>query len=269
MVRALWLPDVLTDAGCKVRTVEGWETRGKDTKLRPFKPLGVLEHHTATKASLSTAGLLTLIVRGRLDLPGPLAQLVPDRDGWVYVVASGVANHAGAGKWKGLTSNRVLFGLENANDGRGEPWPSAQIDAIEKTTAAICEQIERDASYVAGHKEYATPSGRKIDPANFDMATFRIRIAELLEEDDMEPILKEGDVGNDVALWKKAVNKAAEINKIPLPPAPPGTWYSPEMTALVAAYQESASVLGRPGVEKGRLDPYTMLLLVEYTREGD
>ncbi len=278
MARALYLPDILTDAGCRVRTVEGWETRGKDSKFFPFRPAGVLEHHTATSRKLSIVGLLALIVRGRVDLAGPLAQLVPDRTGIIYVVASGIANHAGIGKWNGLSGARVLFGLEGANEGTGEPWPNPQIDVMERSTAAICDYIGADESDVAGHREYATPKGRKIDPVGIDMNQFRARIRERFEEDDMAPIVKLGDVGPDVALWKKALNvvhaKQGWEETYGIKPLEPGTWFSPEMEAMVAFYQEAAGLVdpatkqvNRPGVVRGQLDPYTILLFVEYSRE--
>ncbi len=267
MARALWLSDVLDDAGCNVRTVEGWETRGTDTKTKPFDPRGVLEHHTATKKTLAIAGLLTLIIRGRIDLAGPLAQLVPDRTGIIYVVASGIANHSGVGRWNGLTGNRVLIGLEAANDGLGEPWPNPQIDVMERATAAICDHVGADENDVAGHKEFATPPGRKVDPRGVDMAQFRSRIRQLLEEGDMATILKVGDVGNDVDIWKRALNTLNENQKWGKVPLERGTWFGPEMEARVAFYQEAAQILGRPGVLRGKLDPYTCLLLAEYTRD--
>src|SRR5215831_13811594 len=174
----IWLPDVLKGAGLKVALVDGWQDRGNGDVGRIF---GVLCHHTAGPKNGNMPSLNTL-VKGRPDLPGPLAQLGLGRDGTYFVVAAGRCNHAGAGLWKGVTTgNSSFIGIEAENTGNNDdlPWPEVQMDAYRRGVAAILKKIGADASMCAGHKEYALPKGRKDDPT-FDMDAFRAGVAAIL-----------------------------------------------------------------------------------------
>jgi hypothetical protein len=66
-----WLPQVLKGAGLKVATVDGWENRGVGDV---GNTVGVICHHTAGPRNGNMPSLDTLL-KGRSDLPGPLAQL--------------------------------------------------------------------------------------------------------------------------------------------------------------------------------------------------
>jgi hypothetical protein len=179
MPRALWLPGVLQRAGLRVYVASGWEKRGANGPILWFNPQGVIWHHAATSPLLSTAALLKLLIDGRADLPGPLANLALERDGTFYVLASGRANHAGKGSWLGLDSNYEVMGIEPANDGRGEPWPQVQLDAYRRGTRALIDQLGVSVAWVAGHKEWAPT--RKIDPYGLSMHVQRTLIAEVEE----------------------------------------------------------------------------------------
>jgi len=173
-----WLPDVLKAAGLKVATVDGWETRGRGD-VGPI--VGIICHHTAGPKNGNMPSLGTL-VRGRSDLPGPLAQLGLGRDGTYYVIAAGRANHAGAGTWNGVSSGNTRFiGIEAENTGlaNDSPWPAEQLDAYHRGVAAILAHLGRGSEWCAGHKEYATPRGRKSDP-DFDMVAFRSAVAAIM-----------------------------------------------------------------------------------------
>lgn len=174
----LWLPDVLKNAGLKVATVDGWEERGRD-EIGTIR--GVICHHTAGPRAGNMPTLGTLI-KGRSDLPGPLAQLGLGRDGTYYVISAGRCNHAGAGSWRGLTSgNGSFIGIEAENTGHDDdfPWPGIQMTAYRQGVAAILKHVGQPADFCAGHKEYALPAGRKPDP-NFDMVGFRTDVAVIL-----------------------------------------------------------------------------------------
>jgi peptidoglycan hydrolase-like protein with peptidoglycan-binding domain len=174
----LWLPTVLEDAGLKVAPVDGWETRGR---REMGAVLGIICHLTACPATGNMPALGTLI-KGRPDLPGPLAQLGLGRDGTFYIVAAGLCNHAGAGSWQGITTGNTNFiGIEAENTGeKTDTWPPVQIDAYQRGCAAILSHISRGAEFCCGHKEYALPKGRKIDP-DFDMNLFRSAVADLID----------------------------------------------------------------------------------------
>lgn len=172
-----WLPHVLMDAGLKVAEVDGWASRGR---AEMGTVAGVICHHTAGPLTGNMPSLRTLI-DGRADLPGPLSQLGLGRDGAFYVIAAGRCNHAGAGRWQGITSgNSSFIGIEAENAGtENDPWPEIQLMAYQQGVAAILRYLGKTADACAGHREYATPSGRKTDP-NFDMMTFRAKVAALL-----------------------------------------------------------------------------------------
>lgn len=169
-----WLPQVLRSAGLTVVEQPGWQTRGHgDVGAIKF----VICHHTAGSLT-GNAPSLGIVTNGRPDLQGPLSQLVLGRDGTFYVIAAGKAWHAGEGVWQGVKDgNTYAIGIEAENTGlvsgpKADPWPWVQMNAYQRGVAAILTRIKAGARMCAGHKEYATPKGRKIDPT-FDMIEFR------------------------------------------------------------------------------------------------
>ncbi len=173
-----WLPQVLKDAGLNVIEEPGWQERGRGDV---GQIAGVICHHTggSKNGNLPT---LPILINGREDLRGPLAQLGLGRDGTFHVIAAGRCNHAGKGSWQSITTgNSSFIGIEAENTGatNDSPWPAVQLDAYRRGVAAILKHIKRGAEFCAGHKEYALPRGRKDDP-DFDMVAFRAEVAKLL-----------------------------------------------------------------------------------------
>lgn len=169
MARLTDLADACRKSGLKVVEVDGWRTRGSSN----YNPSGgaIIVHHTATSSSARGNYPSLRIVRdGRAGLPGPLSQLGLGRDGTVYVIASGRANHAGPSALAAQGNTRSI-GIEAEHSGRG-PWPTVQYRAYVKLVAALCAHYDKPASRVFGHKESAVPRGRKVDP-NFSMDRFR------------------------------------------------------------------------------------------------
>lgn len=182
-----WLPDVLKNAGLRVALVPGWENRGRGDVARIF---GVLCHHTAGPRNGNMPSL-NILINGRSDLPGPLAQLGLGRDGTYYVIAAGRANHAGRGNLNGVVNgNTNLIGIEAENTGLPNdfPWPEVQMDAYHRGVAAILTHIGQGVEFCAGHKEYALPKGRKTDP-DLDMNAFRASVAAIMSGNAPAPAL--------------------------------------------------------------------------------
>lgn len=99
------------------------------------------------------------------------------------MIAAGRCNHAGKGSWKGVANgNSNFIGIEAQNTGLPNdfPWPIVQIDAYHHGVAAILKHINQTSDFCAGHKEYATPHGRKSDP-DFDMGVFRSTVAAIMK----------------------------------------------------------------------------------------
>jgi len=167
------LADVLRGAGLPVVEVAGWKSRGHG-QMSGVR--GVLWHHTATPASRAGDYPSLGIVRdGRSDLPGPLANLGLGRNGTWYVIAAGLAYHAGAGSHPAVgtnNGNNWLIGVEAEHPGTsGTPWPAVQLESYRQGTAALLRAYGLGADRCIGHKEWA-PS-RKPDPIGLNMAAER------------------------------------------------------------------------------------------------
>ncbi|RLL68124.1 N-acetylmuramoyl-L-alanine amidase [Streptomyces sp. Z26] len=184
--------DAMRDEGVTVKVV-GDAARHNRNKQGAWGPVhGVVIHHTVTKGSQRTVDICR---DGYSSLPGPLCHGVITKDGTVHVVGYGRANHAGLGDDDVLRAviaerdlprddeantdgNSRLYGFECENLGDGEdPWPAAQLEAIEKAAAALCRAHGWSAASVLGHLEWQPG---KVDPRGFGMDGMRDRIAERL-----------------------------------------------------------------------------------------
>ncbi|MGW0313209.1 peptidoglycan-binding protein [Streptomyces flavidovirens] len=175
--------------GLRVVEHRDWRTHNRNHK-GPWGPVhGVMIHHTVTSATTDSVGLC---YNGHASLPGPLCHGVIDKAGTVHLVGHGRTNHAGTGDGEVLRAvvaerttpapgknttdgNAHFYGFECVNLGDGaDPWPTAQLDAIERASAALCRAHGWGAASVIGHKEWTS---QKIDPRGFSMKSMRERIA--------------------------------------------------------------------------------------------
>lgn len=207
-----WLAAALRSAGLTVIEQHGWQDRGR-AEMGPVH--GVICHHTGGPTHGVDPSLST-VLNGRADLPGPLSHLYLGRDGTFHVLAAGRCNHAGLGSWQGDEyGNSTFIGIEAENAGDGhDPWPAVQLEAYARGVAAILSHIGAAAIMCAGHKEYALPKGRKVDPS-FDMAKFRESVAHYMGGGHGTPpaapapvlpaeaMLRRGDHGDSVKLLQK------------------------------------------------------------------
>ncbi len=167
-MRDLGIADRLRAAGLKVVEVDGWQSRGSDS----FTPRGGVDHHTAGSNN-GNAPSLDVCTNGREGLSGPLCNTLQGFDGTQYVIASGRANHAGDGGWKGLSGNSSVYGMERENTGYDPPRPG-QHESAAVAWAAILNggpQGNIDPGMVCGHKEWAP--NRKPDFHDVDYNWFR------------------------------------------------------------------------------------------------
>jgi hypothetical protein len=162
--------------------IDGWQNRGRPESLGWGNMHGIANHHTATPKSLSASDTDSLLVRGRSDLPGPLAQFGVRRGGKVSIIALGRANHAGAVRREVLEdfladrvverptstlnetidANAFLYGFEVHNNGVGEDYPDEQLRALVLANAAICDFHGWSHNASAQHR---TITARKVDMA--------------------------------------------------------------------------------------------------------
>ncbi|MBP2400878.1 peptidoglycan-binding protein [Streptomyces syringium] len=187
------LVEALRQEGVTVREHRSWRTHNRNGKGAWGPVHGVVIHHTVTSG---TAASVDLCYDGYSELPGPLCHGVIAKDGTVYLVGNGRSNHAGLGDGDVLNAvieerslpapnenntdgNARFYGFECINLGDGEdPWPAAQLEAIEKVSAAICRAHGWTERSVIGHKEW---TNNKIDPKGFTMSSMRSRIADCLK----------------------------------------------------------------------------------------
>lgn len=217
------LADVARAAGLHVIEVAGWQTRGHGGM---DDVTGVVCHHIAGPSAASNPGdfpSLRVVRDGRTNLSGPLCNLGLGRTGSVYVIAAGLAYHAGAVRVaRPPYGNSHMIGVEAENDGVGEPWPVAQVDAYARLCAALAVHYRFGLDRVLGHKEVCYPPGRKSDP-DFDMGAFRRQVAaEITDLSKPDPghvpppvthppfvlkrMLYAGRSGPDVAAWQRVVS---------------------------------------------------------------
>lgn len=158
-MRDLDLPRRHTLMGVPVLVMASFATAGRDT----YAPEGGVNHHTACAPGTAVAPSLGTVTNGRPDLAGPLCNTLQDRLDVAREIASGKANHGGAGHWRGVTGNSKLFGLEVEFSGTtAEPFSKHRFDTAARIQAGAA--LGRyDAEHVAQHYEYAEPPGRKID----------------------------------------------------------------------------------------------------------
>lgn len=188
------LLQALRDEGLTVVEVGSWRTHNRNHKGPWGEVHGVMIHHTVTSG---TASSVFLCRDGHSDLPGPLCHGVIDKAGVVHLVGYGRTNHAGLGDDDVLAAvknetalppdneantdgNRAFYGFECINLGDGkDPWPEAQLEAIEKAAAAICRAHHWSERSVIGHLEWQPG---KVDPRGFTMSAMRARVAVRLEK---------------------------------------------------------------------------------------
>jgi len=172
--------EALRDWGLTVHLVPGHITRGS----QDFNPRGHVCHHDVIPDQPGKQDHVPgIIINGRPDLDGPLANFWLEVDGDVHVVALGRANHAGVGSWRGLSQNSQVWGTEANNMGTpATPWPDEQLEAWYKLCKATCQFSDFEPAMVCGHKEWAP--GRKSDPHSLNMDTFRNNVRNATKGDD-------------------------------------------------------------------------------------
>ena len=178
--------------GVRYYEYKNWRKHNRNHK-GPWGPVnGVMIHHTVSSGDDSS---VALCYNGHSTLPGPLCHAVGRNDGKVALVGHGRANHAGLGDDDVLRAviaekplpadneantdgNRHFYGFECENLGDGEdPWPAAQLEAIERAAAAVCRHHGWNERSVIGHAEWQPG---KVDPRGFSMGDMRGRIGERL-----------------------------------------------------------------------------------------
>jgi hypothetical protein len=194
-------------------------------------------HHTVTQG---TAATVRIVRDGYSTLPGPLCHGMIAKDGRVHLVGYGRANHAGLGDPDVLAAviadkapptdneatvdgNRHFYGFECENLGDGkDPWPEAQLLAIEQVSAALCRHHDWTPRSVIRHLDWQPG---KVDPRGIDWAAMQARIGKRLGDD-----------------------KATATQPTPPPPPRKPVVY---LSKLVAAARSNPAAAGNPVTYSG------------------
>lgn len=167
------LADVLRAAGLMVIEYNGWPSRSRSSGgYSDNRPWCVMWHHTASSPWTSPNDDAYYMCHTSSDRP--IANLMVARDASVWVLAAGATNTNGkGGPWstsRGTvpmdSMNTHAVGIEIQNDGLGEPYSAAVMDAAFRTSIAVGRHLDLDPTDCATHFSWAPT--RKIDPATTD-----------------------------------------------------------------------------------------------------
>lgn len=226
--------------GHRVTEVDGWPGRGKGT----LRPGGHIWHHTAHPGSGRTRSL-RLVTFGREGLRNALCNWYVAVDGELFLVAGGVAWHAGQGV-KG--SNSIRLGTEWESNGTSEAaTPQAYVAML-----ALAQECGAVFGYPAGanweHKEHAP--GRKIDRYNFSGPAWRDAIAK--GSPAPAPPIEEEDDDMGTTAYHQEVPPDGKVHSIGIPP--PDEKHTGEVYVSLSCDVPGAkvrAVLGAPGAWLG------------------
>lgn len=169
----------LDPAGFQVVEIDGWQTRGRT--YATYAPRGSLQHHTAGALAGGDAPSLGICINGRSDLPGPLCQVFGSRSLVAYVVAAGLANHAGGGGWNGLVGNASVGGMEMEHDGGpDEPRTERLMDFCARVQCALITAPGSPADPANSCQHFEWSNEGKIDFYKWPGDDLRQRVANLL-----------------------------------------------------------------------------------------
>lgn len=162
--------------------IPGWATHNRNAKGAWGPVNGFIWHHTGADVTDAKTYAASTLYKGLADLPGPLCQFSIGKDGTVYLVGWGRANHAGGGdpavlahvqaedytgqlkptrgNSNGVDGNSHFYGVEIQYSG-SHRMADAQYAAARRLSAAILDFHGWTERSVIGHGEW---SSDKWDP---------------------------------------------------------------------------------------------------------
>ena len=163
-----WLADVIRAAGVNVVEEANWKTRARSSGGFPVTPLAVQWHHTASSGSNPRGDINYMLYNSSAR---PIGNIYLATNGTAHILAAGASNTAGRGGPMNFSRGQIPLdsgntrsvAIEAANNGVGQAWSQAQIDAFFKISNAINKKLGNKPADLYTHHGYAPT--RKIDPA--------------------------------------------------------------------------------------------------------
>lgn len=255
--------DLMRSWGFTVLEAAGWRTRDAEPGSTYLPGMLYIEHHDASTKLSGNWGALAYILANKL------ANIVTARDGQIMLCAAGVAWHAGVGgpmfDVPANGANPRSLGNEVCNSGSEayDPRCTRAIIAGEKAWAIVSG---RTAERVRGHKEWATPPGRKTDPS-IDMYQRRRDVAAFASSgtgDSFMPNLTEAEQREILTFTREQRMGVPGVH-----PAGPAGMLHHRVEAIVKSIEAQAIALAKKGgVDAVSIAEALKPLLLEAVREG-
>lgn len=189
--RARLLREALLDHGVPKVSIELQQGRPGTPNSRWYDTrfIGSMGHHIVSRRSQGLTPGLSLIKRGRSDVPGPLCNGYGGFDRVARIICMGWANHPGAGGPYTLPSGRIpasngrpyLFGWEHEGGLVLADWTDEMRAFMGSCHAGTLDWLGlRDTSHI----EHSTWTDRKIDRLKYTLASARAEIRDNWEAGD-------------------------------------------------------------------------------------
>jgi hypothetical protein len=210
--------------GLKYVEIPGWATHNREGHGAWGPINGFIWHHTGADVTDAKAYAGGTLYKGLADLPGPLCHFSIGKDGTVYLVGWGRANHAGGGdpvtlqhvinedytgqlkptrgNSNGVDGNAHFYGVEIQYSGSHQ-MADAQYAAARRLSAAILDFHGWTEKSVIAHGEW---SSDKWDPG---YAPGKIMAMPGVRADVKATLTAGPDQEDDVALTTDDINKVA------------------------------------------------------------
>jgi hypothetical protein len=210
--------------GIKYVEIPGWATHNRNIKGAWGPVNGFIWHHTGADVTDAKAYAGGTLYKGLADLPGPLCHFSIGKDGAVYLVGWGRANHAGGGdpvtlqhvinedysgqlkptrgNSNGVDGNAHFYGVEIQYSGSHQ-MTDAQYAAARQLSAAILDFHGWTEKSVIAHGEW---SSDKWDPG---YAPGKIMAMPGVRADVKATLTAGPTQEDDVALTDADINKIA------------------------------------------------------------
>lgn len=200
--------------------------------------VATLGHHILSRRSQGMTPLLSLVKKGRANLPGPLCNGYGGWDEVARIVCMGWANHPGqggpvtveAGVIPANNGRPYLFGWEFEGGILASDWTDSFREFMGRCHAGTLAWLGRTEKSHLEHKDWARPIGRKVDRLGYDLASARREAATYLGDE----MVRRSDKADDgLAMHKPSMTSAVQAGAFSTHTQPGGVAFNDEIAAFM------------------------------------